>query len=119
MLANPFIFYIDHQELKFLFNKTLHHGLIYRWILLFQEIEFEIIVKLGKTNVGPEHLSRVDMGEDPIRIDDEKPYTHKYQNNKFIYKRKFLKNKKTLYSKEDSEDVEVLFMGFEREILEE
>ena len=45
----------------------------------------------------------------------------KYQNNKIIYKNKFQQNKTNLYSKEDSEDdeisedVEVLFMGFESE----
>ena len=35
LLANPFIFYIDHQALKYLVNKPLHHGRICRWILLF------------------------------------------------------------------------------------
>ena len=28
LLANPFIFYIDHQALKYLVNKPLHHGRI-------------------------------------------------------------------------------------------
>ena len=58
--------------------------------------------------------------------DDEEPCCHKkYQKNKTIYKKKFQKNKKKLYSKEDSEDdeisedVEVLFMGFESEIPKE
>ena len=35
LLANPFIFYTDHQALKYLVNKTLHHGIICRWLLLF------------------------------------------------------------------------------------
>ena len=35
LLANPFIFYIDHQVIKYLVNKPLHHGRICRWILLF------------------------------------------------------------------------------------
>ena len=49
----------------------------------------------------------------------------KDQNNNIIYKNKFQQNKTNLYSKEDSEDdeisedVEVLFMGFKIEILEE
>ena len=57
---------------------------------------------------------------------DEEPCFHKKdQKNKIIYKKKFQKNKKNLYSKEDSENdeiseyVEVLFMGFESEIPEE
>ena len=28
LVANPFIFYIDHQALKYLINKPLHHGRI-------------------------------------------------------------------------------------------
>ena len=52
--------------------------------------------------------------------DDEEPCCHtKDQKDKTIYKKKFQKNKKNLYSKEDSEDVEVLFMGFESKIPEE
>ena len=43
LLANPFIFYIDHQALKYLVNKPLHHGRICHWLLLFQEFEFEVV----------------------------------------------------------------------------
>ena len=57
LLSNPFIFYTDHQALKYLINKPLHHGRICRWVLLFQEFEFEVIVRPGKLNVGPDHLS--------------------------------------------------------------
>ena len=57
LLDNPFIFYTDHQELKYLVNKPLHHGRICRWLLLFQEFEFEVVVRPGKLNVGPDHLS--------------------------------------------------------------
>jgi hypothetical protein len=59
LLANPFIFYTHHQELKYFVNKMLHHGIICRWILLFQEFEFEVIVRLGYVNTKPNHLSRV------------------------------------------------------------
>ena len=30
LLANPFIFYTDHQALKYLVNNPLHHGIICR-----------------------------------------------------------------------------------------
>jgi hypothetical protein len=50
LLANPFIFFTDHQALKFLVNKLVHQGKIFRWLLLFQEIEFNIIIQLGKNN---------------------------------------------------------------------
>ena len=45
LLASPFIFYTDHQALKYLVNKPLHHGRICRWLLLFQEFEFEEVVR--------------------------------------------------------------------------
>ena len=63
LLANPFIFYTDHQALKYLVNKPLHHGRICRWLLLFQEFEFEVIVRLGKLNVDPDHLSKIDRSQ--------------------------------------------------------
>ena len=71
LLANPFVFYIDHQALKYLVNKPLHHGRIYRWLLLFQSFEFEIIVRPGKANVGPNYLSRIDIGEEVNGIEDD------------------------------------------------
>ena len=73
LLANPFTFYTDHQALKYLVNKPLHHGRICRWILLFQEFEFEVVVRLGKSNVGPNHLSRVESGIDPIGLKNTYP----------------------------------------------
>ena len=39
LLANPFLFYRDNQEVKYLVNKPIHHGRICRWLLLFQEFE--------------------------------------------------------------------------------
>ena len=57
-------------------NEPLHHGRIYRWLLLFQEFEFEVVVQPGKANVGPNHLSKVELGEDPTGIDDDLPDFH-------------------------------------------
>ena len=42
-------------------------------MLLFQEFYFEIIVKLGRLNAGPNHLSRIESGEEPTNIEDELP----------------------------------------------
>ena len=64
LLANPFTFYIDHQALKYLVNKPLHHGIICIWVLIFQEFQFYVVIRLGKVNVGPNHLSKVESGED-------------------------------------------------------
>jgi hypothetical protein len=42
---------------------------------LFQEYDFDIIVKLGRMNKGPDHLSRLEHGEEPTSLEDTLPYT--------------------------------------------
>jgi hypothetical protein len=42
-------------------------------LLLFQEYDFEVIVKLGKLNAGPDHLSCILTGEDAGNLDDNFP----------------------------------------------
>jgi len=79
LLANPFTFYTDHQALKYLVNKPLHHGRICRWLLLFQEFEFDVVVRPGRENVGPDHLSRVETGEEAVGIEDELPDAHLFR----------------------------------------
>jgi hypothetical protein len=37
---------------------------------MFQEFDFEVIVKLVKLNVGPDHLSRITNGEEPANLED-------------------------------------------------
>jgi hypothetical protein len=37
---------------------------------LFQEFDFEVIVKPGKLNARPYHLSRVTNGEEPTNLED-------------------------------------------------
>ena len=76
LLANLFVFYTDHQALKYLVNKPLHHGRICQWLLLFQEFEFEVVVRPGKLNIGPNHLSRIDTREEPTGVDDDLPHAH-------------------------------------------
>ena len=43
------------------------------WILLFQEFEFEFVVKPGRLNVGPYQLSRITNGEEPSNLEDNFP----------------------------------------------
>ena len=57
-------------------NKSLHHWIIFRWFLLFQEFEFEFIIRLGKLNVGLKHLSRIDKAKEPTGIEDYIPDAH-------------------------------------------
>ena len=54
LLEGHFKMYTDHSALKYLVNKPVLGGKISRWLLLFQEFDFEIIVKLGRLNLGPE-----------------------------------------------------------------
>ena len=65
--------YIDHPVLKYLVNKPVLGGEIYWWLLLFQEFEFEVIIKPSWLNVGPDHLSRIEIGEETTSLEDNFP----------------------------------------------
>ena len=65
--------FTDHSALKYLVNKPVLRGRICRWLLLFQEYDFEIIVKPGRLNAGPDHLSWIDSGEEPSNLEDNLP----------------------------------------------
>ena len=73
LLGGNFKMYTDHSALKYLVNKLVLGGKICRWILLFQEFDFEVIVKPGRLNVGLDHLSRIESGEEPTRLEDNFP----------------------------------------------
>jgi hypothetical protein len=73
LLVKHFKMFIDHSALKYLVNKPVLGGRICGWLLLFQEFDFEVIVKPGKLNVGPDHLSRVTNGEEPTNLEDNFP----------------------------------------------
>eukprot|EP00253_Pinus_taeda_P026186 PITA_26186 len=45
-------------------------GRICRWLLLFQEYDFEVIVKLGRLNARPDHLSHIEIGEEPTNLEE-------------------------------------------------
>ena len=47
MLGRHFKMYTDHYALKYLVNKLVLGRKICRWMLLFQEYDFEVIVKTG------------------------------------------------------------------------
>jgi hypothetical protein len=70
LLGGHFKMFIDHSALKYLVNKPVLGGKICRWLLLFQEYDFEIIVKPGRMNKGLDHLSRLEHGEEPTSLED-------------------------------------------------
>ena len=65
--------YTNHLDLKYLVKNLVLGGNIYQWILLFQEFDFEVIVKPGQLNVGPDHLSWIESGEEPTNFEDNLP----------------------------------------------
>lgn len=75
-MENPFVFYTNHQDLKYLVNKALHDGSICHWLLLFQEFEFEVIIQPGHTNVGLNQLSRILIGKELMGINDDFSNAH-------------------------------------------
>ena len=70
LLGSHFKMFTDHSTLKYLVNKLVLRRKICRWLLLFQEYDFEIKVKPCRLNAGPDHLSRVESGEEPISLED-------------------------------------------------
>jgi hypothetical protein len=73
LLGKHFKMSIDHSSLKYLVNKTVLGGRICRWLLLFQEFDFEVIVKPGKLNARSDHLSRITNGEESTNLEDNFP----------------------------------------------
>jgi hypothetical protein len=71
LLGGHFKYFTSHSALKYSVNKLVLEGGIFRWVLLFQEFSFEVIVKLGKLNVVPDHFSRLESGESGRAIDDQ------------------------------------------------
>jgi hypothetical protein len=69
LLEGHFKMFTDHSMLKCLVNKPVLGGRICRWLLLFQEYDFEIIVNLGRMNKGQDHLSRLEHGEEPASLE--------------------------------------------------
>lgn len=60
LLESHFKMFTDHSALKYLVNKPIPGGEICRWLLLFQEYDFEVVIKPGRLNVRPDHLSRLE-----------------------------------------------------------
>lgn len=42
-------------------------------MLLFQEYDFEVIVKPGRLNVGLDHLLQIEIGEEPTKLEEGPP----------------------------------------------
>ena len=70
LLGSQFKMYMDHFALKYLVNKLVLVGRICRWLLLFQEYDFEVIVKPRRLNMEPDHLSRIETGKETTKLEE-------------------------------------------------
>lgn len=72
-LGGHFKMYTDNSTLKYLVNKPAFGGRICRCFPLFEEKDFEVIVKPRRLNVGPNHLLHIKMGEEPNNLEEGLP----------------------------------------------
>jgi hypothetical protein len=63
LLANSFIFFVDHQALQYLVNKLIITSQIANWLLILQEFDFKVVYKLGQVHFLPNHLFKISHGE--------------------------------------------------------
>ena len=71
LLANQFVFYVDHQALLYLVNKPCAIGRIIQWMLILLEFDFTVVVRPRKKHLMADHMSRIKKGEPPTGIDDD------------------------------------------------
>jgi len=64
---------VDHQTLLHLVNKPIVNGQIARWLILLQEFDFKVLLKLGHVHFLPNQLSRINHGKLVIGVEDQLP----------------------------------------------
>ena len=50
LLANQFVFFVDHQALLYLVNKPCSMGRLVRWFVILLEFDFTVVIKKGSTH---------------------------------------------------------------------
>ena len=73
LLANKFVFFVDHQALLYLVNKPCSTGRIVRWFVILLEFDFTVAVKKGSTHTRADHVSRLTNGEEATGVPDDLP----------------------------------------------
>ena len=73
LLGNKFVFYVDHNALKYMINKPQLSGRIARWVLLLQDFNFTVEVRPSKSHANADHLSRLNEESKSEPIDDSFP----------------------------------------------
>ena len=72
-MGGYFKMYMGHSVLKYLVNKLMLGGEICKWLLFFQEYDFEAIVKPRRLNTGLDHLSSIETKEEPTNLEEGLP----------------------------------------------
>ena len=70
LLGSKVIVHTDHSALKYLFTKEDAKPRVLRWIMLLQEFEIEIREKLCVQNVVADHLSRMEVPDNGVQINE-------------------------------------------------
>jgi hypothetical protein len=74
LLGQHFNMFTNHSTLRYLVNKLVLGGRICIWMLMFQEFDFEVVVKPRRLNVGLDHFSRITNGEELSNLEDKFQY---------------------------------------------
>ena len=68
LLANKFIFFIDHQDLLYLVTKPCLVRCNTHLMLILMEFDFTIVVREGITHVLIDHMSRIPNGQAHVGV---------------------------------------------------
>ena len=73
LLRGNFKLFTKHSYLNYLVNNPILLGWIYKWLLLFLDLSFEVIFEPQKHNHGPNHVSWIESGKVDRLVDDQLP----------------------------------------------
>ena len=71
LLANNFVFFVNHQALLYLVNKPCSTRKLVWWFVILLEFDFTMDVKKGSTHTQDNHMSYIENGEPPHGVNDE------------------------------------------------
>nr|GEV79879.1 reverse transcriptase domain-containing protein [Tanacetum cinerariifolium] len=77
LIMNKSIVHTDHSALKYLFAKKDAKAILFRWVLLLLEFDFQVLDTKGAENLAADHLSRLENPYenvlDPKEINEKFP----------------------------------------------
>lgn len=76
LLSYKFTFHIDHDTLNYMINRRQLSETVARWVLLLQEFDFIVNVRLSKSHQNVDFLLRINENVNPKSVDDSFPNAH-------------------------------------------